>query len=48
MFKKQYVLRRYEPETEAGFPYTDMTVRLNVYSRSLRRNCRRSRKGSAR
>jgi len=30
MFKKKYVLRRYEPETEAGFPYTDMTVRLNV------------------
>ncbi len=30
MFKKQYVLRRYEPETESGFPYEDMTIRLNV------------------
>ncbi len=30
MFKKQYALRRYEPETEAGFPYEDMTIRLNV------------------
>lgn len=30
MFKKQYVLRRYGSETEAGFSYADMTIRLNV------------------
>lgn len=30
MFKKTYTLRRYGPEQEEGFPYTDMSVRLNV------------------
>lgn len=30
MFKKKYLLRRYGPETEVGFPYADMTIQLNV------------------
>ena len=30
MFKKTYNLRRYGPEQEKGFPYTDISLRLNV------------------